>query len=86
MWVAPDVRVDALDRPATLVLEYAGRRYHGARSQRKRDAVRDRRIRDLGYGIVHITDADLDHPEALRARITAIRTMRLAATSRDVAR
>jgi hypothetical protein len=77
VWLAPDLRVDALVVDCGLVIEHAGPTHHSDRD-RDKDTVRDQRIRGLGHEVVHTTASDLRHPEVLRARILAIRAQRLA--------
>lgn len=72
VWLAPDLRVDALVVDCGLVVEHAGPTHHSDRDRAK-DTVRDQRIRGLGHEVVHTTASDLQHPEVLRARILAIR-------------
>lgn len=66
--LAPDLRVDGLWAEHDVVLEYDGPTHRGVRD-RRRDEVRDRRIRDLGYQPVHLTAADVADPLALAARL-----------------
>ncbi|MGH3440509.1 MAG: DUF559 domain-containing protein [Nitriliruptorales bacterium] len=73
VWVAPDIRVDALWRDCRLVIEYDGRDDHGSVPHRAADAARDQRLHSLGYHVIHVTKEDLRHPEALLARILAVR-------------
>jgi hypothetical protein len=77
VWVAPDLRVDALLRDCGIVVESDGPTHDGARD-RTRDAERDRRLAALGYLVVHVTAADRRHPEELRRRILQLRDTRLA--------
>lgn len=69
VWLAPDIRVDFLIRPALLVIEYAGRRHHTDPRDRARDAGRERRIRALGYAVLYVYAEDLYDREALWARV-----------------
>ncbi len=78
VWVAPDLRVDALIRDAAIVLEYDGEATHEDTRDRAGDAERDARLEALGYLVVHLTRADLRHPEVLRARLVELRAHRLA--------
>lgn len=73
VWVAPDIKVDALWRDCQMAIEYAGRDHHSSPPQREKDAVRDARLRTLGIHVVHVTKQDLRDPAALRARLLAIR-------------
>lgn len=73
--LAPDIRVDFLIPSLRVVVEYDGSDHESGRA-RSADADRDRRIRDLGYGVVHVTRRDLRDPAALLARI-----VRAAATA-----
>jgi hypothetical protein len=74
--VAPDIRVDALLRDCSIVIESDGPTHDGTRD-RARDAIRDRRLEALGYLVVHVTAADRRHPEELRRRLLRLRAARL---------
>jgi hypothetical protein len=85
VWVAPDLRVDALWRDVAIVIEYDGRNTHNDQRDRRTDARRHARLRQLGYLVIAVTSADLEDPSALRARLLRVRSERLvggeAATS-----
>jgi hypothetical protein len=70
--VAPDLRVDALQRDCGLVLEHDGPTHDSGRD-RAHDAARDRRIEALGYHVVHTTAVDLRDPSTLRRRLARVR-------------
>ena len=53
---------------SALIVEVDGAGVHGTPSARGRDAVRDRALRRLGYRVLHVTEAELDAPDASRAR------------------
>ncbi|MEX1162119.1 MAG: type IV toxin-antitoxin system AbiEi family antitoxin domain-containing protein [Nitriliruptor sp.] len=76
VWVAPDLRVDALLRDCSIVIESDGPTHEDERD-RARDAERDRRLEALGYLVVHVTAADRRHPEELRRRLRRLRADRL---------
>lgn len=71
VWVAPDLRVDALIRDVGLVLEYDGPTHAGSRD-RAADAARDRRLEALGYTVVHLSAEDRRDPAALRRRLITL--------------
>ncbi|MGH3441519.1 MAG: hypothetical protein ACRDUY_05640 [Nitriliruptorales bacterium] len=73
VWVAPDIKVDFFWRDCQMAIEYAGRDHHTSAPQREKDAVRDARLRMLGIYVVHVTKEDLRDPDALHARLLAIR-------------
>lgn len=77
VYIAPDLRVDALLRDCGIVVESDGGTHDGLRD-RARDAERDRRIETLGYLVVHVTAADRRHPEELRRRLLRMRAARLS--------
>jgi hypothetical protein len=78
-WLLPGVRVDAVDRPALLVLQYNGRRHHSLDSDQRADGWRQRLLEAAGYRVEPITGIMLrDHAAATVARIERIRRERLA--------
>jgi hypothetical protein len=78
-WLLPGVRVDAVDRPALLVLEYDGRRHHTLESDQHADGWRQRLLEAAGYRVERITWVMIhDHSASLVARMERIRRERLA--------
>lgn len=73
VWLAPDVKVDAFWREAGIVLEYQGRRHHGGDLDRERDRRRHERLRALGFEVVYVYAEDVRRPDALIARLQAVR-------------
>lgn len=76
VWVAPDLRVDALWRDLALVVEYDGAATHDHPRDRATDAARHARLRALGYEVIVVDRHDLRHPAALRSRLLAVREQR----------
>jgi hypothetical protein len=83
VYIAPDLRVDALWRDAALVIEYQGRDTHDHPRDRAADAIRHERVRGLGYEVVVVDRHDLREPDALRARLEQARTQRLRRLGRS---
>ena len=78
VWVAPHVRVDALWRDLSIVVEYIGRDAHGDGRDRMMDSQRDALLRELGYAVIYIAHEDLADPERLRRRLLVARATRRA--------
>lgn len=78
-YVAPGIRVDCCLADVPLVLEYCGEESHALPHQREQDHARTRAIEARGYTVVEVWKHDLDHPEALRARILGMRAGLLSA-------
>ena len=73
VWIAPDIRVDAILEDARLVIEYDGRDSHQRALQQAKDERRAARIRALGYEVLRIRHEDLADPGAVqRLILTAI--------------
>lgn len=81
VWVAPDLRVDALWRDVSLVVEYDGHDTHGDPRDRARDTRRHERLRAMGYEVLVVVKDDLRYPQALRGRLLAARRRRQAASA-----
>jgi len=71
-WIAPHLRVDALNPPSSLVLEYAGKRYHSSVVARAADRERDAEIRALALRPVHVTDDHVRRPPAFQRWVRAL--------------
>jgi hypothetical protein len=70
--VAPGLRVDALWRAHAVVIEYRGGGVHDDPRDERADEARDARLLGLGFTVVHVVAADLQHPDALLARLRRI--------------
>lgn len=81
VYIAPDIRVDALWRDVRLVLEYFGRDHHSRQRDRWHDDNRENQVRRLGYRYLEIYAEDLRDPAALRARLLGMRAGLLAASA-----
>jgi len=68
-WLAGRWEADLLWREEGLVIEIDGDGVHGTPGARARDAVRDRALRRLGFEVVHVSEAELDRPATVAARI-----------------
>jgi hypothetical protein len=79
VWVATDIRVDALWADARLVIEYYGAEHHSREHDRAHDHARVARLRARGYHVEIVVAADLLDPAALRARLLGVRAGLLAA-------
>lgn len=60
----PIGRVDCLDRARRLVVEVDSDRYHTSLVDRRADAVRDARLRAVGYAVHRVREPDLIHRPA----------------------
>lgn len=65
------IRVDFLLVDLRVVVEYDGYADHASVEARRRGEHRDDRLRALGYGVVHLTAADLRDPASVLERIHA---------------
>lgn len=73
----PDARCDFGDPDRQLDLEIDGDRYHAGKADQKRDADRDRRVRDEGWAVRRFTTADIrDRPDAVAAVVRALQLRR----------
>lgn len=70
-WIAGRWEADLLWPAARLVVEVDGGVVHGTVGARGRDVVRDRALRRLGYGVLHVAEADLDAGDRIARRIRA---------------
>lgn len=65
-------RVDCVWREARLVVELDSRRFHGSRSAREADRLRDNELMAAGWRVIRVTWEDLGaRPEAVVAQIRA---------------
>lgn len=71
----PIGRVDFLDRPRRLVVETDSDLYHSSPSDRANDARRDGRLREAGFDVVRIGEAELEQPHRVLARIRLARAL-----------
>jgi len=69
-------RVDMLIPEAMLVIEYQGD-YHRDPGQWRRDERRRAELEALGYRVTYVTQADLDDPDQLIARIQRLVSQRM---------
>lgn len=64
-------RSDFRVKNSRVLLEFDGRVKYATHADLMAEKVREDRLRELGYEVVRITWADLDRPEAVRAKILA---------------
>lgn len=71
VWIAPDIRVDALLEDLQLVVEYDGREAHERALRQAADEERTARIRALGYEVIRVRREDLQRAATARRLLVA---------------